>query len=81
MLGLNDTSTLVGHFVSSPREGENRRYSKGDEREGQERKRNRNESEATEEIKTFPLYPYLLPGWQALSNCRPISVGRTGDVR
>ena len=26
------------------------------------RKRNRNESEETEEIKTFPLYPYLLQG-------------------
>ena len=24
VLGLNDTSTLVGHFVSSPREGEKR---------------------------------------------------------
>ena len=23
-LGFNDTSTLVGHFVSSPRKGENR---------------------------------------------------------
>ena len=30
--------------------------------EGQERKRNRNESEETEEIKTFPLYPYPLQG-------------------
>ena len=50
-------STLVGHFVSSPREREkrDRRDSKRDEREGQGRKRNRNESEETEEIKTFPL--------------------------
>ena len=56
-LGFNDTSTLVGHFVSSPREQEKR-----DEREGQGRKRNRNESEEIEEIKTFPLYPYLLQG-------------------
>ena len=31
-------------------------------REEQGRKRNRNESEETEEIKTFPLYPYLLQG-------------------
>ena len=56
MLGFNDTSTLVGHFVSSPREREkkDRRDSKGDEREGQGRKRNRNESEETEEIKTSP---------------------------
>ena len=56
-LGFNDTSTLVGHFVSSPREREkkDRRDSRGDEREGQGRKRNRNESEETEEIKTSPL--------------------------
>ena len=54
-LGFNDTSTLVGHFVSSPREREkrDRRDSRGDEREGQGRKRNKNESEETE-IKTSP---------------------------
>ena len=54
-LGFNDMSTLVGHFVSSPREREkrDRRDSRGDEREGQERKRNRNESEE-KEIKTSP---------------------------
>ena len=64
VLGFNDTSTLVGHFVSSPREREkrDRRDSRGDEREEQERKRNRNDSEETEEIKTFPLYLYLLQG-------------------
>ena len=64
MLGFNDTSTLVGHFVSSPREREkkDKRDSRGDESEGQGRKRNRNESEETEEIKTLPLYPYLLQG-------------------
>ena len=63
-LGFNDTSTLVGHFVSSPREREktDRRDSRRDEREGQGRKRNRNESEETEEIKTSPPYPYLLQG-------------------
>ena len=33
----------------------------------------------TEEIKTFPLYPYLLQGKQVLSNCKPISVGCPGD--
>ena len=55
---FNDTSTLVGHFVLSPREREKR--DRKDEREGQGRKRNRNESEETEEIKTYPLYPYLL---------------------
>ena len=61
VLGFNDTSTLVGHFVSSPREREksDRRDSRRDEREEQGRKRNRNESE---EIETFPLYPNLLQG-------------------
>ena len=54
-------TTLVGHFVSSPRERE-KRDSRGDKREGQGRKRNGNESEETEEIKTFSLYPYLLQG-------------------
>ena len=64
VLGFNDMLTLVGHFVSSPREKEKRdkRDSRRDEREGQGWKRNRNESEETEEIKTFPLYPYLLQG-------------------
>ena len=64
VLGFNDTSTYVGHFVSSPREREkrDRRDSRRDEREGQGSKKNRNESEETEEIKTFPLYPYLLQG-------------------
>ena len=35
VLGFNDMSTLVGHFVSSPREREkrDRRDSRGDERE------------------------------------------------
>ena len=61
VLGFNDTSTLVGHFVSSPREME-KRDRRGDEREGQGRKRIRHESEETEEIKTFPIYPYLLQG-------------------
>ena len=35
VLGFNDTSALVGHFVLSPRERE-RRDSRGDEREGQD---------------------------------------------
>ena len=42
VLGLNDTSTFVGHFVSSPRKRE-KRDSRGDERLG--RKKNRNERE------------------------------------
>ena len=60
VLGFNNMSTLVGHFVWSPRERE-KRDSREDENEEQGRKRNRNESEETE-IKTFPLYPYLLYG-------------------
>ena len=49
MLEFNDTSNLVGHFVSSPREREkrDRRDSGGDEREGQGRKRKMNESQET----------------------------------
>ena len=58
VLGFNNTSTLVAHFVSSPRERE-RRDSRGDVREVHGRKRNRNESEETEteETKTFPPLP------------------------
>ena len=56
LLKFNDTSTLVGHFESSPREREkrDRRDSRGDERDGQRRKREMKESEGTEEITTFP---------------------------
>ena len=63
MLGFNDTSALVGHFVSSPREREkrDRRDSRRDKREEQGRKTNRDESEETEEIKTSPPPPLLLP--------------------
>ena len=73
VLGFNDTSTLVGHFVSFPREREKRgrRHSRRDEREEQWRKRNRNESEETEEIKTFPLCPCLLQG---LGHCTCIYI-------
>ena len=54
MLGFNNTSINVGYFVSSPREREkrDRRNSRGDESEGQGRKRKMNES--AEEIKHFP---------------------------
>ena len=56
--GLNATSTLADHFVLPPRDREKRDRidGRGDEREGQVRKRKRNESKETEEIKTFPLY-------------------------
>ena len=76
VLGFNDTSTLVGHFMSSPREREKRdsRDSRRDEREGQGRRRKRSESEETEEIKTAPLYLYLLQGQQALLNCKESSI-------
>ena len=55
LLGFNDTSTLVGHFVSSPKKREKRdsRDSRADEREGQGRKGNRNESE--KKIDEIPL--------------------------
>ena len=50
VLGFN---TLVGHFVSSPREREkrDRRDSRRDEKEGQGRKRNGSESEEMEETR------------------------------
>ena len=40
VLGFNDTSTLVGHFVSSPRERENRdrRDSRRDEKKREGKK-------------------------------------------
>ena len=58
-LRFNDTSTLVSHFVSSPRGREIEEIvEEMKERERGERKMN--ESEETEEIKTFLLYPYLL---------------------
>ena len=66
--GLMKCQIFVGHFVSSPskREKRDRRDSRGDETEGQGRKRKMKESEGTEEITTFTLYPYLLQGQQAL---------------
>ena len=58
-LGFKDMSTLVGQFVSSSRDREkrDRRENRGDEREGQGRKRKMNESEETEEIKNSPPLP------------------------
>ena len=42
VLGFNDTSTIVAHFVLSPREREkrDRKDSRGDERKGQRRNEN-----------------------------------------
>ena len=62
VLGFNDTSTLVGHFVSSPREREKREEIVEEMKERDREERERNESKETEEIKTFPLYLYLLQG-------------------
>ena len=64
VLGFNGTPTLVGHFVSFPREREkrDRRDSRGDERDEQGRKMDKNGSEETEEIKHSPLYSYLQQG-------------------
>ena len=58
VMGFSDTSTLVGHFVSSPRarEKSDRRYSSGIKREGQERKRNRNETKKQKKQKHSPVY-------------------------
>ena len=49
-------------------------------KERDRRKRKMNESGETEEIKTFPLYPYLLQGQKVLPNCKPISVGHPSDA-
>ena len=73
----------MGHFVLSPkdRERRDRRDSKGDEGEVHGRKRKMNESEETEEIKTFPLYRFPAAKIAALPNCKPISVGCPGNIR
>ena len=59
MLGFNDISIPVSHFVLSPRKREkrDRRDSRRDEREEQGRKRNKNESEETEKIKNISPLP------------------------
>ena len=63
VLGFNDMSILVGHFVSSLREMEKREETVNEmKKRDRAKKRKTDESEETEEIKTFPLYPYLLQG-------------------
>ena len=83
-------STLVGHFVSSPREREKRarRDSRGELEEIVEEMKERDRGERGKLMKvktqmklTIPLHPYLLKGQQALPNGKPISVGRPGDAR
>ena len=62
-LGFKDTSTLVSHLCCLPEKG--RRPLEEIVEEMKERDRGEgkmNDSEETEEIKTFPLYPYLLQG-------------------
>ena len=85
VLGFNGTSSLVGHFVSSPREREKRdRNSRGDEREGRGGKRNEQEWKGRNRInKIIPLYAYLLQGMQAfpIYYDEPISLGRPSDAR
>ena len=72
VLGFTDASTLVGHFVSSPREREKRdtRDSRRDKREGEGRKRKKGESEETEEIKTSPS---TLTGYKDSRPCPTVS--------
>ena len=62
MLGIANTSTIVGHFVSSSRirEKRDRKDSRGHEREGQGRKRNRNENEETE-VQLILAYSWARP--------------------
>ena len=83
VLGFNNTSTRVGHFVSSPgeREKRDRGDSRGDEREGQGRKRNRNESEETEEIKIFPPLPLPATRIAGLAQMEANISWSPGDVR
>ena len=76
MLGFNDTSTLVGHFVSAPRERDIRDRIVEEMKEREGRKREMKESDGTEEITTLPCYPYPLQGQQAFPICKPILVGR-----
>ena len=68
---FNDMSTLVGHFVSSPRgrEKRDRRASRGEEKEKLTRmKKTANDSAETEEIITCPL-PHLLQAQYVGSTC------------
>ena len=70
VLGFNDTSTLVGHFVSSPREREkrDRRDSRRDEREEKEWKwRNRRN-------KNIP--PLSLPATRNSRSCPTVTVSQ-----
>ena len=64
VLGFNDTSTLVGHFVSSSRKKEkrNRRDSRRDESDGQGRKRTGMNVKKKKKQTRNKTFPYLLQG-------------------
>ena len=63
VLGLTTRQPLRVILCRLPEKGRKEIEERVEEmKEGQGRKRNRNESEETEEIKTFPLYPYPLQG-------------------
>ena len=83
MLGLTTCQSLWVILCHLPEKGRREIEEIEEEMKGRdgEIKRKMNESEETEKIKTFPLYPYLLQGQQALPNCKPISFGRPFEVR
>ena len=59
-LGFNDMSTLVIILCRLPEKGRREIEEIVEKMKERDRgKRKMNESEETEEIKTFPLYPYL----------------------
>ena len=60
LMGFTNTSTLVGHFCHLPEKGTREIVEEMKERDRGEWKMN--ETEKTEEIITFSLYPYLLQG-------------------
>ena len=81
VLRFNDTSTLVGQFVSSPREREKKSKEIIEEMKERDREeRNRNESEETEEINYIPL-PLPATRIAGLAHCTPISVGQPGNIK
>ena len=61
VLGFNDTSTLVGHFVCLPAKARKEVEEMVEEiKEGDREERGTGMKVKTEEIKPLPLYPYLL---------------------
>ena len=76
---FNDTSTFVGHFVSSLRE--RRREIEEIVEEMKERDRGERKMNESEKKKRNNRRNKSIPPGQALPNCKPISVGRPSDVR